>query len=115
MRTYIRGLIADPIFVRVCMFLWGIPFLTVGGIGLASWRPLDVYEWIGLALLSAVGCGGAFLIYVAVRGSEKSVDKATHLMSEGGEIVGVLFALAVFLVALPITVFLRALTAPPNE
>jgi hypothetical protein len=62
--AYIRGLIADPIFLRVGMFLWGMPFLGVGGIALASRRPLEGYEWIGLALLSAVGCGGAFLTRV---------------------------------------------------
>lgn len=35
---YIRSLIADPIFLRVGMFLWGIPFLLVSGVALASWR-----------------------------------------------------------------------------
>jgi hypothetical protein len=113
--AYIRGLIADPIFLRVGMFLWGIPLLAVGGIALAFWRPLEVYEWIGLALLSAVGCGSAFLMYVAVCGAKNSVNKAANFMHEGGDIVGALFALAVLLVALPITAFLRALTAPPIE
>lgn len=115
MLAYIRSLIAVPIFLRVGMFLWGIPLLAVGGIALASWRPLEAYEWIGLALLSVVGGGGAFLIYVAVLGAKKSVDKAANFMHEGGDIVGALFALVVLLVALPITAFLRALTAPPNE
>ena len=113
--AYIRSLIADPICLRVGMFLWGMPLLVIGGFALASWRPMETYEWFGLVLLSAIGCGGAFLMYVAVRGSKNSVDKAANFMHEGGDIVGVLFALAVCLVALPITAFFRALTAPPNE
>jgi hypothetical protein len=113
--AYIRSLIADPIFLRVGMFLWGIPLLAVGGIALAFWRPLEAYEWIGLALLSVVGGGGAFLMYVAVLGAKNSVDKAANFMHEGGDIAGALFALAVFLFALPVTAFIRALTSPPNE
>ena len=107
--AYIRSLIADPIFLRVGMFLWGIPLLAVGGIALAFWRPFEAYEWIGLALLSAVGGGGAFLMYVAVLGTKNSVDQAANFIHEGGDIVGALFALAVLVVALPITAFLRVI------
>ncbi|HEY6084801.1 MAG TPA: hypothetical protein VIU63_05360, partial [Nitrospira sp.] len=106
---------ADPIFLRVGMFLWGMPFLTAGGISLAYWRPAEAYEWIGLALLSVIGCGGAFLMYVAVRGTKHSVDKAADFMSEGSDFVGVLFALTVFLLALPITACFRALATPSKQ
>ena len=55
------------------MFLWGVPLLAVGGIALAFWRPLEVYEWIGLALLSAVGGGGGVShVRRSSRGSELS-------------------------------------------
>lgn len=76
---------------------------------------MQPYEWFGLGLLSAMGCGGTFLMYVPVRGSKDAVDKAANVMHAGGDIVGVLFVLAIGLLALPIGAFFRALTTPPNE
>ena len=113
--SYIKDLIADPIFFRVCMLIWGLPFAGVAVFAVISWRPVDAYEWFGLGLVFALGCGGALLIYLALFGSNKAIDKASNYMNEGGDIIGAIFALVVFLFALPITALIRALRASPNE
>ena len=113
--TYIRKLVADPIFFRVCMFIWGIPFASLAGVVVISWRPDDIYEWTGLGLVFALGCGGVFLMYLAAFGSKRAIDKASNAMNEGGDIVGAIFGLAVFLIALPITALIRAMRSSFSE
>ena len=113
--AYFKNLILDPIFFRVCMLLWGMPFVALLGFAGFSWRPVDAYEWFGFGLVITLGLGGLFLIYIALFGSKKAIDKASNYMNEGGDIIGVIFALGVFLIALPVTAFIRGLRAPPSK
>lgn len=96
------------------MLLWGMPFAALSG-AVFFWRPVDPYEWFGFVLVITLGLGGLFLIYIAIFGSKKAIEKASNYMNEGGDIIGVIFALGVFLIALPVTAFIRGLRAPPSK
>lgn len=66
----------------------------------------------GLGLVIALGLGGMFLLYIAIFGSKKTIDKASNYMNEGGDFMGAIFALGVFLIALPVTAFIRVFRVP---
>ncbi len=105
---YLKSLVADPLFVRVCMVLWGSPFLALGLLVAAQWRPTGLWEWLGFALVAAVGLLGGFLCYTGFFGSRKRLERATDFLADGGDIVGAVFAVVVVLFAIPITLLLRA-------
>jgi drug/metabolite transporter (DMT)-like permease len=107
--AYVRDLIADPLFFRICMFLWGLPFAALSACALFSWRPSEPLEWLGILLVLALGIFGLVLMFVSVFGSEHSVDKTASAMADGGEIAGLVLAVVAALFALPITILLRAL------
>ena len=54
-------------------------------------------------------------MYLAALGSKRAIDKASNAMNEGGDIVGAIFGLAVFLIALPITALIRAMRSSYSE
>jgi hypothetical protein len=105
--AYLKALVADPLFVRVCMALWGMPFVALG-VGVAvQWHPDGLWQWLGFACVQLVGVYGVYLLYTAFLGSRARLEKATDLLADGGDIVGAVFALAVAAAAIPITIVLR--------
>ena len=42
--AHFKALIADPLFARLCMFLWGAPMLAFGTYVLLSWGPSVAFE-----------------------------------------------------------------------
>jgi hypothetical protein len=109
MLAYLRALLKDPLFTRVCMFFWGLPLAFLGVYAAVSWHPTEGYEWFGIALLVAIGFLGVCLLGVSALGSNALVDKSTDFMHEGGDLIGVIFVLVVVLFAIPVTAVLRAL------
>ena len=109
MLGYLRAQLKDPLFMRVCMFLWGLPFALLGPYGAVILRPAASFEWFGFAMLAALGSLGLYLLGVAAFGSDARVHKTTDFMHEGGELLGIVFAIAVILVAVPLTELLRAI------
>lgn len=108
-RSYIKDVIADPLFVRVCMVVWGAPFIVLGVVAVPQVHPTGAGGWFALSILTAFGCYGAYLVSVALFGGARLVERSTGAMSEGGEVVGLVFALAVAVLAVPITVVIRAM------
>ena len=108
---FLKSLFADPLFVRVCMAIWAIPFLTLGVIAALEWRPEGVLETLGFACVELIGVLGAYLLYTAFLGSQDRLEKAADFMADGGDIVGAVFTLAVAILAVPITLMLRAALA----
>lgn len=105
--VYLRAVVSDVYFLRVCMFIWGSCFAAFGAFAVISWKPVEVYEWFGVGLLLLLGLLGAFLVAVAILGSTDEVGRAVQLMHEGGDIPGVLFVVVVALLAVPITALLQ--------
>jgi hypothetical protein len=105
---YLRSLLADPLFLRVCMALWSAPFLALGIFAGIEWRPEAAWEWVGFGFVALIGVYGAYLLYTAFLGSGKRLEKATDWLADGGDIMGAVFALLVAGLAIPITIMLRA-------
>ena len=92
------------------MVAWGGRLTVKNGF----WPPSDGWAWTGFMLIIAIACFGAFLTYIAMRGSEELVEKVSGGISDGGEWIGLFFIVAVALLAVPIT-FLWGLFSPPPE
>jgi hypothetical protein len=101
------GLFDLRLFVRVCMVVWGTPFVALAVLAVAEFRPSDWTEWCLLALAVAFGAYGAFLLWLGFLGSDSRVESSVDLMSEGGELLGVVFALVVAVIAVPVTLLIR--------
>jgi hypothetical protein len=108
--AYIAGLFKDPIFLRACMFLWGLPFVALGfGVAVLWQEGPEGWEWLALLCLLLVGAMGLCLLYVSALGSDATFNRTADFMSEGGDLVGLILVVVVVLLALPITAVIRAL------
>jgi hypothetical protein len=107
--TYLRKTTADPLFIRVCMFLWSVPLLCLGTAALVSFRPEGSFGWFLVVLLLLLIGLGVWLAVCSIFRSDQQVDQWSNALADGGELPGVIFCLAVVVVAVPLTVALRAL------
>ena len=106
MIKYLESAFIDPLFLRVVMVLWAIPFL--GG---AFYVGPDLSEiepdyWL---LVFPIGFGllGLWLLYTAVRADDSTVDKRTEYLSEGNQLIGLVFVVVVLILAIPIWELLK--------
>ena len=113
--AYFKEVFADPIFLRICVAYWGIPFGALGFLALVQWQPTELWEWVGLALTTAIGVYGLFLIYAACFGSDLLFDRATNYVGDGADILGLFLGIAVAIVAIPTTILLRAFRRSSRE
>jgi hypothetical protein len=103
----LNRLMADPIFLRTCMFLWSLPFIALGVYCIYELRPSAPFEWFAFTLFLSLGAAGLWLAWRAVRGTHAQAEKASEFISDGAELPGVILVLLVALLALPISVLLR--------
>jgi hypothetical protein len=107
-----RRFLRDSIVVRTCVFIYGAIFLA-GGVALASvFFPPESMEWLAVALGVAVTGLGAFMVYTSVFGRLHRLEKAASAVSDGGEVVGVVFLLVVVVAAFPIAAIVKFLRSP---
>lgn len=111
---YLKALLKDPLFCRVCMLLWGTAWTTFAVFGLFSWQPTGWLEWAGYAFVALLAILGAWFCYHAMFGSDESVDKFADFISDGGEWVGLIAVLLVCTIALPIVALVRAVRPRTN-
>jgi len=104
---YVRSVLGDRLYPRVGVFIWGATFA-----GLAAWLYVSqanegVADW-SIALLAGVPFfGGAFLMGASVVAHRDGFDRLLGELHEGDEI-GLVLAVLVFAIALPVTGLLRA-------
>ena len=89
--AYLQSLMTDPLFLRVCMVLWGLPFVALGTFAGIEWKPETVWEMMGFALVVLIGLYGAYLLYTATFGNRRQVAQSADLLSDGGDLLGVIF------------------------
>jgi hypothetical protein len=106
-RRKVRGILQDPLFWRVAVCLFGLPFAYVGIAGAVALSPPEGWWWLAVLVLAALGTYGGFLIYAACLGSKGLFERATSYIHEGGDLLGLLFIVVVGLLAIPITILLR--------
>jgi hypothetical protein len=102
-----RRFFRDSIFVRVCVFIYGAIFLTLGSAMLLAFVPTEPIEWLITAFGVGIGGLGSFMVYASVFGRLRILEKASDAVSDGGEIIGIIFMLVVLTVALPITAVIK--------
>ena len=105
--AYLKALFKDPLFFRVCMIIWALALGSFAGFVLVAWHPVGIAEWAIYAFVVGIGVLAVYLGYTAFRGTESSVDKAAGFMGDGADVVGLVAAAAVCLVALPAVAVLR--------
>lgn len=106
--SYLKALIADPLYIRVCMVLWGGALLALGTFVSISWRPADA-EWLGYGLFALLAVLGLYLVAAALVSSEERIDRACNSLSHGGDIVGLVASVLVCVFALPIVAIARVM------
>ena len=109
---WIRRFLRDSIVVRVCVFIYGAIFL-VGGVALTNaFFPPDSWEWLAVALGVAIMGFGVFMVYTSVCGRLHILEKAANAVSDGGEVIGVVFLAVVVFAAIPIAALVKLLRSP---
>jgi hypothetical protein len=106
--SYLKALIADPLYIRVCMVLWGGALLALGTFVSISWRPADA-EWLGYGLFALLAVLGLYLVAAALVSSEERIDRACKSLSHGGDIFGLVASVLVCVFALPIVAIARVM------
>ena len=110
MINYLKSAIDDPLFLRVVMVLWGIPFLAIALYAVANVGQIESDDWI-LIFPAASGLFGFWLLFTALTASDETVDKRTDWLGDGADLIGLLFILVVLVVAIPIWEVLKLRTA----
>ena len=101
MRNYFKRVTDDLMFFRIVMILWSaLPFAIVG-FSIRDACSFFENEWLLLIpiVAAAIGC---WLVYIATRTDDATFEKRLELLTDGGQWIGLLFALVVFVVAIPI-------------
>jgi len=105
-RNYFKRVTDDLLFSRIVMVLWSaLPFAIVGFV-LQDTSQFIENKWLLSIPIVAVTLG-CWLVYTATRSSDAELEQRLDVLTDGGQWIGILFALAVFIVAIPIYETLR--------
>ncbi len=105
---YLKSAFGDPLFTRIVIGIWGLPFLAILVFSAFHFGELSPDHWL-IAFPIAVGALGMFLLYTAILADDKTVEKRTEFLSEGGELLGVFLVIVVVILAIPIWELLKLL------
>ncbi|HEY4370347.1 MAG TPA: hypothetical protein VGN52_00265 [Burkholderiales bacterium] len=121
MGKYLRELVCDPLYMRVCAFLWGLPFVA-GGVALfialhrdAALAGRPPVWWIMLVAGGGLCLLGGWPMWTAVFANDERFERVTRSLGDGGDLIGLVFVLLLFVLALPATMLLRALCRHPGN
>jgi amino acid transporter len=103
----LKKLIADPLFVRVCIFFWGAGFALCFAAVPFLWGSHIEERGVAVAALTITSILGLFMLCIAVFGSDSSIQTVSSF-TNSLDIVGFLFFAIVAIVALPVTALIRA-------
>jgi hypothetical protein len=104
----VKALVADPLFLRVCTALWSMPFVALG-VGIAmGWHPDGLWEWLGFLGVELICLYFAYLLFVSLFGSDTRIAQSSGVLADGGDLPGLVLVVALVLVALPITLLIKA-------
>ena len=113
MFSYIKRALDDLLFSRIVMLLWATPVFAI--VIFSALNPSGFIENPWLLIIPAVALVfGLFMAYTALFADDKTFEKRLDYLSEGGDWLGLLFVLLVFVVALPIYVVVKAIRAPDD-
>lgn len=113
-RCYFHALISDRLFLRVCMFLWGLLLAALGAFAVYALSEEISGSSDGLVVavmlfITAIIGSGLALVFAALFASDANAEKIANLMQDGGEWLGIVMAVVVVIFAVPLTALIRAL------
>ena len=111
--TYLRRLLDDVLFQRVCTVLFTAPLVMLGGFLLAVWGPSG-WEWLLWILLLFLAVYLGLILYAALFLSDAKFERAASHLEMGGEPVALVFVAVIGVVAVPITILIRKLRSRSN-
>jgi len=104
--TYLRRLLNDVLFQRVCVVLITIPLASAVGFPVVMWRPSG-WEWLLWAFLLGLTVFFASVLCAALFGTDATFKRASSYLEDGGHPAAIVLVLAVLILAIPITVLIR--------
>lgn len=103
----------DLLFIRVCTAIFGIVGTSIGTYGLTQIRPYELLEWLIMLLLGSIVGWGFFMIYAAFVGRAQTIKRVAEGLGRG-QISSVILLILVALLAIPVTVLIRAAKRTPS-
>lgn len=108
----IKKLFADPLFLRICTLLFGVPLVALPAVILFAPGPrLD--SWL-VVFLMVIGLLGVVLVGAALVGDDRSVDGAATAASADVSESALVFYILIAVLAVPLTLALRQIW-PTND
>lgn len=99
--NYLKTASEDPLFARIVMTIWGLPFVSILVYSLLHIDRICPDCWL-IVFPIAIGGLGLFLLFTAVYSDDASVERRTEFVSDGGELLGLVLVGAVIVLAIPI-------------
>ena len=114
LRAELKAMFEDTLFWRVVMFLWSLPLVWILVLSLMHLDEVSEAYWL-IVFPIVFGAFGAWLMYSAIFADKQALEKRVDYLSEGGEFLGIVFVIAVGLVAIPIWGALRIMLGPAED
>jgi hypothetical protein len=104
---WLRRYLRDSIVIRVSVFIYGAMLLGVGLALANAFIQPESFEWVAVMFGLTILGFGAFMTYASVFGRLRFLEKAADAVSGGGELLGIVLVLVVFIVAIPIAAVVK--------
>ncbi len=114
LRAEFKAMTEDPLFWRVVMFLWGLPFVGIFVLALMHLDEFCGSYWL-LVFPAAFAALGGWLVYSAIFADKRALEKRLDFLADGGDILGIVFIIAVAILAIPIWGALRVMLGPAED
>lgn len=109
---WLRRYLRDSIVIRVCVFLYGAILLGMGLALANAFIHPESFEWVAVIFGLAIAGFGAFMTYASVFGRLRFLEKAADAVLGGGELLGIVLVLVVFIAAIPIAAVVKRIKSP---
>jgi hypothetical protein len=90
--------------------------MLIGALGVVvlviSWRRVELYELVGVALVVSLGLLGIFLMYATAFGTTQFFDRVTRYVDIDADWVGLILIVVLGAVAVPVTYVVKRIKGP---
>lgn len=105
--AHTRKPLKDLLFIRVCTAVFGIISASIGTYGLTQIDPHELLGWLVMLFLGLIAGWGFYMIYAAFVGGSQTIKRVADGLGRGS-ISSAILLFFVAIIALPITVLIRA-------
>ena len=86
--------------------------LGMGFVLANAFIPPESFEWVAVIFGLAIAVFGAFMTYASVFGHLRFLEKAADAVLGGGELLGIVLVLVVFIAAIRIAAVVKRIRSP---